>query len=114
MDLMRRTMIGALGAVLVAGPLRAQSGLSGAYAVQGRNPDGSTYTGDVQIAEQGGVFNVVWLVAGRSYSGTGQLDGRVLTVDWGAAAPVVYVAMPDGSLQGTWANGLALERLTRR
>jgi len=36
----------------------------------------------------------------------------VLTVDWGANAPVIYVINADGTLYGTWAKGKALELLT--
>ncbi|KMW59575.1 hypothetical protein AIOL_004557 [Candidatus Rhodobacter oscarellae] len=42
----------------------------------------------------------------------GRVDGRVVTVNWGSATPVVYVWMPDGTLHGTWDGGLALEKLT--
>ncbi len=40
-------------------------------------------------------------------------EGRVVTVDWGAETPVVYVVMPGGALHGTWDGGMALERLRR-
>ena len=86
-------------------------GLTGAYVAQGRNPDGSAYAGSVQITQSANVVSMAWRVGASSYIGTGVMDGRVLTVNWGADYPVVYVLMPDGSLHGTWDDGRALERL---
>ena len=53
-----------------------------------------------------------WRVGRETYTGEGRIDGRVLTVDWGAEDPIVYVLMPDGELHGTWADGRALEKLS--
>ena len=50
----------------------------------------------------------------HEHRGVGVLDGRVVTVDWGDATPVIYVVMEDGELHGTWADGTALEKLTPR
>lgn len=86
--------------------------IAGNYTVSGRNPDGSGYSGTVTLSLQGDAYQVLWTIAGQQYSGTGRLDGRVLTVDWqGDSNPVIYVVMPDGSLHGTWADGYALDRL---
>ena len=49
-----------------------------------------------------------------SYSGTGNRDGNVLLVDWGADYLIVYTIMDDGELHGTWADGYALDRLSPR
>ena len=88
----------------------AQS-VGGNYTAHGRNPDGSTYTGQVRISQSGAAVGVAWQVGSQGYTGSGVLEGRVLTVDWGDTHPVVYVIMPNGELHGTWANGRALERL---
>lgn len=98
--------------VMVAAPALAQD-LSGTYAAQGRNPDGSAYQGSVVLTHSANVVSMAWRVGNSSYIGTGVQEGRVVTVDWGQGAPVVYVVMPDGALHGTWADGFALERLTR-
>jgi hypothetical protein len=107
-------------AAAVAGlalPVFAQSlpsDISGSYKAEGRNPDGSTYTGRVTVQESvGGAVAFAWIVANQSYAGVGTRDGRVVSVDWGEAHPVVYVIMPGGALYGTWADGRALERLTK-
>ncbi|MBZ0124519.1 MAG: hypothetical protein K8F31_11615 [Roseovarius sp.] len=87
--------------------------IAGAYDVRGMNPDGSVYRGEVRISQQGSAVEVYWNVAGQPYSGRGQIEGRVVTVDWGSSTPVVYVLM-GRELHGTWENGTALEKLTPR
>ncbi len=88
--------------------------ISGNYTAEGRNPDGSAYSGQVRITQQGTRIAFAWQVGNDSYSGEGLIDGRVVAVDWGATTPVVYVVMPDGELHGTWDDGKALERLLPR
>ena len=85
--------------------------LTGPYRAEGMNPDGSKYVGSVQIAQQGAAVTMAWQVGASAYSGAGIIDGRVLTVNWGDATPVVYVVMPGGQLYGIWSDGRALERL---
>jgi hypothetical protein len=94
-------------------PASAQSRLSGTYGVQGRNPDGSAYSGTVRVTEQSGVVSMAWQVGSQTYTGTGTFDGQIVRVNWGDSHPVVYVLMSDGSWHGTWSNGLALEKLSR-
>lgn len=108
----RRVMIAGLfaSALLAAGGALAQS-VTGLYRAEGRNPDGSSYSGTVQIRDSKGVIKVNWQVGSQSYSGSGTRSGDVIWVDWGDQYPVVYVRMPSGELHGTWANGRGLERL---
>jgi hypothetical protein len=84
----------------------------GRYHVQGRNADGSRYSGSAQVDDRGNRIVIEWRVASKSYRGTGTLEGNVLTVDWGAATPVVYALAADGSLHGLWDNGRGEEILT--
>ena len=95
-------------------PALAQTGLAGLYRAEGRNPDGSAYTGQAVISEANGTVQVNWTVGNQSYSGTGVRDGQVVVVNWGQPAPVIYVVMSNGDLYGTWQNGTALERLVRQ
>jgi hypothetical protein len=88
--------------------------LNGSYTVTGRNADGSAYSGRASVRHQGDAVEITWTVGSQTYRGAGLLEGRVLTVEWGDATPVVYVVMPDGALHGTWADGTALDRLTPR
>ena len=107
---LRRVLAGVALALVCAGAALAQS-VSGSYRVQGRNPDGSAYSGSVQIADANGTIAMTWKVGNQSYQGTGTRNQDVIWVNWGDQHPVVYVRMPNGELHGTWANGTALERL---
>ena len=110
--LSRRVLIsGFIASTLMAvGPVAAQS-VAGHYRAEGRNPDGRSYSGKVQIRDNKGVIAVDWQVGSQSYAGKGTRSGDVIWVDWGDTYPVVYVRMPSGELHGTWANGRGLERL---
>ena len=100
-------------AVLTMSTLASLADITGAYYAYGRNADGSAYDGTVVIGQNAdGSFTVNWTV-GTTYSGTGVLAGQVLTVEWGARDPAIYVVMPDGDLHGTWADGTGLELLSR-
>jgi hypothetical protein len=84
----------------------------GRYRVRGRNPNGSRYSGIAEIRDRGDRVVIEWQVASKGYRGIGTLDGNVLTVDWGAATPVVYALASDGSLRGLWNSGRGEEVLT--
>jgi len=112
----RRFLLAALcaGLALPAAAQGVPGDISGSYRVEGRNPDGSAYSGRLTVQEStGGAVAFAWIVANQSYAGVGTRDGRVVTVDWGAEHPVIYVIMPGGALHGTWADGKALERAVR-
>ncbi len=88
--------------------------LAGSYDVRGRNPNGSAYSGALEIAVIDNVPNFTWNVGNRIYKGQGSFVGNVLVVNWGNSAPVIYTIDLDGNLSGTWSNGQASERLTRK
>lgn len=113
--LSRRRLLGIGMMALLATPVAAQqSNINGVYEAQGRNPDGSSYTGQAIVAEKGGSVQINWTVGQQTYAGSGHRDGQVVVVNWGQPAPVIYVVMSNGDLYGTWANGTALERLVRQ
>ena len=109
-QIVRRVFLGLATASLFAVQGMAQ-GVNGLYRVEGRNPDGSAYSGSAQLVEINDTVTIAWQVAGQGYQGTGTRNGDIVWVNWGADHPVVYVVMPSGQLHGTWANGQALERL---
>ncbi len=104
----------AAAALFATAPIaQAQQHILGDYYAYGRNADGSAYEGTVAISGNGnGTVTVAWSV-GTDYSGTGVLNGDVLTVEWGGDHPAFYIVMPDGELHGTWNDGTGLELLTR-
>lgn len=100
----------ALGA---SGPALAQSlGVSGRYQVDGRNPDGSAYSGVARVLQLGDEVRITWEIAGRQFEGRGVVEGDRITVDWGDTTPVIYTILGDGTLSGTWAGGQAIDVLT--
>lgn len=84
----------------------------GNYHVQGKNPNGSSYSGTVVISKNADTYFLVWKISSSTYSGSGKLVGRTLTVEWGDSSPVIYHLENDGRLVGTWSRGTALETLT--
>lgn len=92
----------------------AYADVTGSYSAQGRNPDGSAYSGSAELVQEDGYVSIRWTIGGQTYTGRGPLNGDVVTIDWGDTAPLVYVIMPDGELHGTWADGAALDKLTPR
>jgi hypothetical protein len=86
--------------------------LPGTYRIQGINPNGSAYGGQVTITADGDVYNFHWRISGgETYLGSGRLRDGIISVDWGQQYPVVYRVDEDGTLKGTWANGAATEDL---
>ncbi len=109
------------GCVSLAAPGFAQvqqnveiASLAGSYAVQGRNPDGSAYSGSLSLTVLDGVANLTWAVGNRIYKGQGTFIGNVLVVNWGSSSPVLYTVDLQGNLAGTWDRGRASERLIRQ
>lgn len=101
------------GGLALATPALAQDlDIAGTYSVEGRNPNGSTYRGDLTLTQIGPTVQAGWVVGNDTFNGAGTLEGRVLTVIWQATDPIVYVVMDDGALHGTWADGRALEKAT--
>ncbi|MGE0917915.1 LIC10280 family protein [Trichlorobacter lovleyi] len=85
---------------------------TGNYHVQGKNPNGSSYSGTVVISKNGDTYFLAWKISSSTYSGSGTLADKTLTVEWGDSSPVIYHLENDGRLVGTWAKGTALETLT--
>jgi hypothetical protein len=83
--------------------------LAGSYKVDGVNPDGSKYSGTLEVTVENGVHRFKWLIGNQTYVGTGTFqDGRI-SVDYGDKYPAIYTRAPDGTLNGTWSNGNARE-----
>jgi hypothetical protein len=116
---MRRLLLSLALLPLLGGAAAAQS--PGPYTVQGRNPDGSGYTGTLDLAAgPNGTALVTWRVAGTTVRGIGLLVGQTLSVAYpagnGAVGLAVYEVRPDGQLEGPWtADGsVGRELLTPR
>ena len=84
----------------------------GNYKAEGRNPNGTRYSGTVTLTKRGDVYQLVWAIGSTSYAGNGTLKDNLLIVDWGSSTPVIYALTEDGSLVGLWAAGRGEETLT--
>ncbi len=95
------------------------SGIGGMYNVTGIFPNGIHYQGTctVQVSIQQGhsYFQFHWIINHKDhYTGLGQLQGNILTVNFGGEAPVTYSVSNNGAyLDGTYAFGAGRETLIR-
>lgn len=99
---------GILAVFLLAGLACSAGGgggdIAGTYNLAGTNPDGSTYSGTVEITlVEGATYTVTWNLPTQVFQGTGTLDGNTFTVDDGEFI-TVYTVQPDGVLNGTWSS----------
>jgi len=85
---------------------------AGTYNVIGYDQNGRKYQGTVSITRQADRYQLDWKIGANAYKGEGTLDGGLLTVNWGSSTPVVYALAADGSLNGLWDTGAAMETLT--
>jgi hypothetical protein len=84
------------------------SDLSGLYACEGTNPDGSPYTAVVEIVKRQDTYLVRWTQQNDDQvMGVGIQQNDVLAVSYfgGAPAIVVYSVGSDGKLDGQWTMG---------
>lgn len=84
----------------------------GKFTLLGRNPNGSSYSGEATISQHGSQYEVAWsLASGQRFYGAGVLDDDVLKIKWEHGL-VAYVIRENGKiLDGTWANGKGSEIL---
>jgi hypothetical protein len=85
-----------------------EKNLTGVYACEGKNPDGSPYQGIVEILQVRDTYLVRWTVGGeKRVVGVGIVSGGVLAVSYfgGSPALVVYSVTTDGRLDGKWTIG---------
>lgn len=92
-----------------AGAVKAAVLSTGTYDIAtGRNPDGSSYQGAVQIARTGSVVHLRWDLGGthNTHQGVGLVDGNRLAAAWTAApnGGVVIYKVNGGTLTGRWAS----------
>jgi hypothetical protein len=97
----------------------SQLGIGGIYNVSGIFPNGVHYNGTctVQVSQQQGqtFYQFHWIINQKDhYTGIGQLNGNMLSVNFGAETPIVYSVGNNGSyLDGTYAFGSGRETLIR-
>ena len=85
--------------------------LVGRYRADGKNPDGTSYTGEVEIRNENAMYYFIWTINSQTLYGSGTLNNNILNINWSGGL-VSYVLQPNGVLQGSWANGQGTETLT--
>jgi hypothetical protein len=79
---------------------------AGHYVVNGLNPNGSRYSGTLDVTASGDSYQFAWVTGASQFQGVGTLAGNVLTVNWGSnTTPLIYAVADAGSLHGLWADG---------
>jgi hypothetical protein len=108
-------MLGLIAALPASAQIR-----EGGYAVEGTNPDGSTYDGQFLLqAGPSGSWLANWRVGNEQIIGLGLIQGGVLAVSFvinGRPGVSVFEVEPDGKLRGSWTTGggMGTEMLTPR
>jgi serine/threonine-protein kinase len=97
-------------------PLRSSEiRLDGNYTLQGTKPNGTRYNGTAGITQSDGNYSVTWKIAGQTFTGTGTLLGKTLTINrkgHGAVNEIVVYRMgANGMLNGIWGSGKGQETL---
>ena len=98
---------GAISSIAAPDPTATQNDIVGVYQCEGHNPDGTPYTGVVEIMKVQDTFRVRWTLSDNaSVLGVGILSGGVLSVSYFAGAPAIAVYKIDGQkLVGEWTMG---------
>jgi hypothetical protein len=99
-----------LAAVTTAVCLASAAALAepvGQYEVSGTNPGNtsSTYHGTVAVQRTGDTYQVVWVIGGARFTGTGIGNSNFLAVSYRSRnlnGLALYAGQQDGSWQGIW------------
>lgn len=92
-------------APVATAPVRSEAP-TGRYALEGANPDNSTYGGSVSITPRGEVYDVVWRVAGAVFTGIGLFDGQTFSVAY--YGTFQGIASLREVSPGVWSGGWAV------
>ncbi|MBP0443715.1 hypothetical protein J8J14_02895 [Roseomonas sp. SSH11] len=119
--MMKRIAMAALaasGLALLAVPAQAQR--NGLYQVNGTNPDGSAYTGQMLIQQVGlASWRVAWQIGENRFEGYGMSAGPVFSIGFtlGQSPGIaIYQVTSDGGMTGQWtivgSSAIGTENLT--
>ena len=113
-------VLATVGAAGFADEPQVDKGLVGVYRCEGKNPDGSSYEGYVEIANLDDTFRVRWTLTNETdVVGVGIYTGGVFAVSYFGGTPALAVYKVEANrLIGEWTMGGAegavyVETLTR-
>lgn len=103
----KTTLIFYVSLVIISLSLLSAKDITGTYSIEG-GAEGSTYSGELFIEENGDVYEVYWeLGSGEIYAGLGILQGNYLAVAYTdetfTAFGVVLYVVKGNNLSGFWA-----------
>ncbi|WP_376093294.1 hypothetical protein ACE7GA_25255 [Roseomonas sp. CCTCC AB2023176] len=115
---------GVLGALLAFGSLAAPAWAqrAGLYDVTGTNPDGTPYSGVLQLAPAGlAAWQIAWNIEGNRFAGYGMSAGNTFAAGFTLGQRPglgIYTVSEDGVLTGQWtligSSAIGTETLTPR
>ena len=103
---MTRAFLALCLALGLAAPAAAQR--SGMYDITGTNPDGSEYTGTLELEQIGLLsFRLRWVIGPDVIEGVGMVSGLTFATAFslgGGSSPsmAIYEPRPNGQLSGQW------------
>ena len=96
----------ALSLVCLAAPAQAQSNIGGRYQVNGKNPNGSTYSGTAEIAvTSNNTCRITWVTGGTTSAGICMRNRNVFSAAYrmgNLVGLVIYEIRPEGVIDGIW------------
>jgi hypothetical protein len=112
-------LVAASATLLLSFPVAAQS-VGGNYRVQGKNFDGSPYSGTAQIVTTSEVTcNIAWKTGSTTSKGICMRNTSSFTAAYqlgNSVGLIIYDIMKDGTLSGVWTiagkDGVGTEILT--
>ena len=117
-----RTAALLLGCTLagLAIPAQAQSAIGGRYQVNGKNPNGSTYSGTAEIAvTSNNTCRITWVTGSTTSAGICMRNKTVFSAAYrmgNLVGLVIYEIRPEGIIDGIWTvadqSGVGSEVLT--
>ncbi|MBS7809659.1 hypothetical protein [Roseococcus pinisoli] len=91
-------------APVLAAPASAQR--AGTYNVTGANPDGTQYTGSLELEQIGLLsFRLTWTIGSETIEGVGMVSGLTFATAFslgGQPSMGIYEIKPDGEMAGQW------------
>lgn len=97
-----RTTVFAAAFTAFAMPALAQ--MTGQYKVEGKNPDGTAYSGSASIEKTGDTYRVVWNIGGERFIGTGIGSNEAIAIGYrsGSNTGVVLLVKEGDEYFAVW------------
>ena len=117
---MKIMIAAALAVACLAVPAQAQSNIGGRYQVNGKNPNGSTYSGTAEIiVTSSNTCRINWVTGNTTSTGICMRNKNIFSAAYrlgNSVGLVIYEIRPEGIIDGLWTvadqNGVGTEVMT--